>query len=235
MSGYLAGVLKYGTTEIAYSVQFSDRKTLEIKVNPAGEVELSAPCGTSLALLEEKIRKRAVWILRQQAYFKTFGARIPVRQYVSGESHFYLGRQYLLRVVEGRPDTVKYKGRYFEIVCAPKSKAGELMKAWYREHAQLKFTELAAPIIERFQRYGVKPVALDIRGMDNRWGSCTNRGRIILNTELIKAPFPCIEYVITHEMCHLLHREHTRAFFELLAFEMPDWEKWKNRLETFMQ
>lgn len=229
------GCLKYGTTEIAYSVCYSDRKTLEIKVKPDGEVELLAPQDTPLVLLEEKLRKRAGWIIKQQEHFKTFETLMPQRRYISGESHFYLGQQYLLRVLEGNPDRVKYKGRYFEVVCFPKSKAEELMKAWYREHAQLKFAELSAPIIQRFQRYGVWPSSFYVQEMNNRWGSCTNQGKIILNTELIKAPWPCIEYVITHELCHLLHREHTPAFFELLAFEMPDWEKWKNRLETFMQ
>ena len=73
-----------------------------------------------------------------------------------------------------------------------------------------------------------------IQETENRWGSCTAKGKIILNTELIKAPKPCIEYVITHEMCHLLHKNHTKAFYALLQKEMPDWERWKNRLEKMM-
>lgn len=70
--------------------------------------------------------------------------------------------------------------------------------------------------------------------MNNRWGSCTNSRKIILNTELIKAPRPCIEYVITHELCHLVHREHNKLFLELLYNEMPDWQKWKNKLEQIL-
>jgi predicted metal-dependent hydrolase len=70
--------------------------------------------------------------------------------------------------------------------------------------------------------------------MATRWGSCTNMGKIILNTELIKAPRPCIEYVITHELCHLLHRSHTKEFYDLLSTEMPDWKRWKIKLEVFM-
>ena len=70
--------------------------------------------------------------------------------------------------------------------------------------------------------------------MNNRWGSCTNNGKMILNTELIKAPRPCIEYVIKHELCHLVYRNHTKAFYELLSNEMPEWEKWKNKLEQIM-
>ena len=108
------------------------------------------------------------------------------------------------------------------------------MKNWYREHAKIKFAEIAEPIITRFAKYGAKPSAIYIQEMENRWGSCTPKGKIILNTELIKAPKPCIEYVITHELCHLLHHDHTKAFFELLEVEMPDWKRWKNKLESFM-
>jgi predicted metal-dependent hydrolase len=109
-----------------------------------------------------------------------------------------------------------------------------LMKAWYRERAKIKFAEIAEPIIQRFKKYHVEPTSLYIQQMENRWGSCTPKGKIILNTELIKAPKPCIQYVITHELCHLLHRNHTAAFYKLLAAEMPDWERWKNKLERLL-
>lgn len=140
----------------------------------------------------------------------------------------------MLKVMIGKTNSAKYKGRYFEVVCSQKYKAEELMKNWYREHAKIKFAEIAEPIITRFAKYGAKPSAIYIQEMENRWGSCTPKGKIILNTELIKAPKPCIEYVITHELCHLLHHDHTKAFFELLEVEMPDWKRWKNKLESFM-
>jgi predicted metal-dependent hydrolase len=105
------------------------------------------------------------------------------------------------------------------------------MKEWYRERAKIKFAEISEPIIQRFKKYNVEPSSLYIQYMENRWGSCTPKGKIILNVELVKASKPCIEYVITHELCHLLHRNHTSAFYQLLATEMPDWERWKNKLE----
>jgi len=225
----------YGSTAIEYEVVFSGRKTLGITVLPDGKVIVKAPVGVKMEAVEEKVYKRASWIARQQDYFRSFGEKKPQKRFVSGESHYYLGRQYMLRITEGKPNCAKYKGRYFEVVCTPSGKAKELMKAWYRERAKIKFTEIAEPIIQRFKLLGYTPSSLHIQEMRHRWGSCTSTGKIILNTELVKAPVPCIQYVVTHELCHLVHRDHTAAFFDLLTTEMPDWQRWKNKLECFMQ
>ena len=230
----MKGRVAFGSNEIGYEVKFSKRKTLGIKVHPTGDVEVLAPIDTSSEAIEQRVLRRAQWIVRQQNYFKELGERSPEKRFISGESHYYLGRQFLLRVEEGKPNSVRYKGRYFEVICTPKSKAKELMKEWYRIHAKCNFVEYAEPIIARFEKYGVTPTSLYIQEMENRWGSCTPKGKIILNTRLIMAPRPCIEYVITHELCHLLHPDHTKAFWELLQKEMPDWERWKNKLERFM-
>ena len=234
MVSLMKGRVAFGSNEIGYEVKFSKRKTLGIKVYPIGDVEVLAPIDTSSEAIEQRVLRRAQWIVRQQNYFKELGERSPEKRFISGESHYYLGRQFLLHVEEGKPNSVRYKGRYFEVICTPTSKAKKLMKAWYKSHAKIKFAEFAEPIIARFEKYGVAPSSLYIQEMDNRWGSCTPKGKIILNTQLIRAPRPCIEYVITHELCHLLHPDHTKAFWELLQKEMPDWERWKNKLERFM-
>ena len=226
--------LLYGSMEIKYSILHTDRKTLGIVVNPDGSIVVKAPVDASESEISEKVKKRASWIVKQQNFFKSFGQRAPVRKYVSGESHLYMGKQYRLYVREGKPNSVSFKGRCFEIVCADKSKAEDLMKEWYRERAKIKFAEIAEPVIQQFKKYGVEPKSLYIQIMESRWGSCTPKGKIILNTELIKAPKPCIEYVVVHEMCHLLYKNHTKEFHELLYTEMPDWEKWKNKLEKIM-
>ncbi len=219
---------------IKYSVAFKARKTLGISVMPDKSVCVQAPVDSAKEEIEKRIIKRAGWIVKQWQYFDSFGEAMPERRYVSGESHYYLGRQYMLKVEEGKPNSVKYKGRYFEVVCSPKSKAKELMKGWYRERAKSKFAEIAEPIIARYARYGVEPSSIYIQEMASRWGSCTQSGKIILNTELVKMPKPCIEYVITHELTHLLHRNHTKAFYDLLESEMPDWKRWKDKLERFL-
>lgn len=80
----------------------------------------------------------------------------------------------------------------------------------------------------------IEPESIVFRDMPTRWGSCTPKGKIILNPELIKAPKGCIEYVIIHELCHLIYLDHTRKFIDLQTKEMPDWEKWKTKLENLL-
>ncbi|MCB0642320.1 MAG: M48 family metallopeptidase, partial [Phaeodactylibacter sp.] len=123
---------------------------------------------------------------------------------------------------------------FLEVYTPDRAEVRSLLRAWYEAHAEVKFRQYAAPWIERFKRYNVEPDTLVIQWMEKRWGSCTPKGKILLNTELIKAPRGCIEYVIVHELCHLVHHNHSRAFFDLQARELPGWERWKERLERVM-
>lgn len=226
--------IKYGSTTIKYDLEFKERKTLGITVTPEMKVIVKAPELSSVEKVREKVKKRAPWILNQQSYFLSFHPRISERKYISGETHFYLGRQYLLKVQAENYNEVKYLGGSIEVKAKSKKNAGKLLNSWYRDRARIKFPEIAKPIIDKFRKYGVEPKGLQLYDMPTRWGSCTPKGKIILNPELIKAPKPCIEYVITHELCHLVERNHTKAFFELQSKEMPDWKKWKDKLENLL-
>jgi predicted metal-dependent hydrolase len=226
--------IQFGSATIEYLLSFSERKSLGITVTPGLEVLVKAPEGTPIEAIRARIKKKAPWILKQQSFFLSFHPKMPARRYVSGETHLYMGRQYRLKVTEGKKEAVHYRGRFIEVTTAKKDKVEALMKQWYREKAKAKFAELAEPLIQRFKNYGVEPSALYIQDMPRRWGSCTPKGKIILNPELIKAPRPCIEYVIVHELCHLVHHDHTQKFFDLQTKEMPDWPKWKDKLERLL-
>lgn len=226
--------LQFGSIEIPYSISRSDRKTLGISVTPEMEVVVSAPNSASEDKIKEKVRKRAPWILKQKDFFLSFHPRTTPKRYVSGETHLYLGRQYRLVVTLSNQESVHYRGSFIEVFVKKKGNAEKLLKSWYRERAKLKFAEIAEPLIQRFKRYDVEPSSICIQEMRLRWGSCTPKGKIILNPELIKAPKPCIEYVIIHELCHLVHHDHTQRFFDLQEKEMPDWDKWKKRLESLL-
>lgn len=226
--------IQYGSVLIIYDVEFVQRKTLGILVNPDGSVLLKSPVNATLEQIRNKVHKRADWILRQRRFFASLGIPTTKRKYVSGESHLYLGRQYMLRVIKSDVNAVHYQNNIIEIECRHKKDAGILLQTWYRKRANIKFMEYSTHIVERFSVYGVQPQLISIKNMDRRWGYCTISGEIFLNPQLICAPRACIEYVIIHEMCHLVHRNHTKDFYALLEKEMPHWEKWKTMLEKMM-
>lgn len=226
--------IQYGATIIDYDIVFAQRKTLSICVNPNGSVCLKAPMDATLEQIRKKVHKRANWILRQKRFFESFGTPTTRRLYISGESHLYLGRQYMLRVKESNTNVVHYQNNIIEIECCHKKDASILLQTWYCQRANIKFQEYAKPILEQFSVYGVKPQSISIKKMDKRWGYCTIDGHITLNPRLICAPRCCIEYVITHELCHLIYRSHNKDFYALLTKEMPHWEKWKNKLERIL-
>jgi predicted metal-dependent hydrolase len=227
-------VLQFGSKQIEFKLKFSERKTLGITVNPDLGVLVKAPLNTPLQIIKVKLKKRAPWIIQQQSYFLSFQPKTPPRKFVNGESHLYLGRNYQLRITQSPLETIKLKGKYIEVATTKKEKVKHLMDAWYINNAKVKFHLIAQPLIETFKKYKIEPSSIVLREMPTRWGSCTPKGKIILNPKLIKAPKGCIEYVIIHELCHLIHHNHTQKFIDLQTKEMPDWEKWKMKLERLL-
>ena len=144
----------YGSSLIEYEIECVQRKTLGITVHPDGAVTLKAPLDAAPEDIQKKVRHRAAWILRQKRYFESFGTPTTERQYISGESHLYLGRQYMLRIKEGKTKTVHYHNNILEIECQNKKEASRVLQLWYLERAQIKFPEYAKPIIEQFAAYG---------------------------------------------------------------------------------
>ena len=227
--------IEFGSRRIDFRLEYSVRKSLGITVTPEMEVIVKAPTATPIELVRRKLKAKAPWIIKQQNHFLAYHPKSPKRKYISGETHLYMGRQYRLLVQISKEESVKLIGGFIIVSTLDKSKAKALVEQWYRQHAHRKLHEISTPLIERFRKYKVAPSAVVLRNMSTRWGSCTPKGKIILNPELIKAPRGCIEYVIIHELCHLVHYDHTKRFFELQAREMPDWEKWKGRLERALK
>jgi predicted metal-dependent hydrolase len=234
----MSETVAFGSKTIIFRLVRAQRKTLGITVTPDMEVLVKAPELAEMDQIKALVKKKAPWILKQQRFFLAFYPKLTERQYVSGETHLYLGRQYQLAVTlaanNTSKDSVKIVGKQLQVHTTDKAKVAALVKAWYVQQARIKFETLAKPLIRRFEKYAVVPQSIVLRAMPARWGSCTAKGKIILNPELVQAPRGCIEYVILHELCHLVHYNHTQAFMDLQTKEMPDWEKWKGRLEGLL-
>jgi len=226
--------IQFGSRQIDFGLEYSGRKSLGITITPDLKVLVKAPVDTSIEKIKEKLRKKAPWIIRQQSFFLSFHPKTPARRFIGGETHLYLGRQYRLKILQGRIESVKLKGQFIEVETTDKAKVKQLVNDWYLTNAKTKFHSIAQPLIDKFKKHKVEPSSIILREMPTRWGSCTPKGKIILNPELIKAPKGCIEYVIIHELCHLIHHDHTQKFIDLQTKEMKDWEKWKMRLEKML-
>jgi len=227
----------YGRKVIDFNIFYCDRKTLEIAVHPDSTVIVKAPAQSDILLIEKKVIKRARWILRQLNYFKQFNPKTPDRYYVNGEAHLYLGKQYRLKLVEGSENSVKLSRGFFHITCRNEPTpaiAKKLLNQWYLEKAQSQFAQSVDRCWQKCSRLGIDKPKISIRRMQKRWGSLSEKGTVTLNTDLIRAPKECIDYVVTHELCHLKYRDHSREFYKLLDSVIPGWEKIKHKLELSM-
>jgi len=226
--------VKYGTREILFSVTYTKRKTLQIAVNPDMSVNITAPENASVSEIQQRVLKRSRWILKQQIYFEQFLPRTPEREYVSGETHLYLGKHYLLRIRKSAVNSVKLIGGELVVtvkVIDNKQAVIQSLTKWYYIHSKDKFEGAIKKYLPGFKQFNLESPSWEIKRMAKRWGSCTPKGKILLNPELIKAPGRCIEYVIVHELCHLVYHSHNKDFYNLQKQIMPNWEKWKKRLE----
>lgn len=229
--------IQYGSKKIDFHLIFSDRKSLGVKVNPDLSVQVTAPENASLDTVEEKVKNKASWIIKQQNYFQKFHPMTPPKKYISGETHLYLGRQYRLKIHRSLRQEVKLKEGFINIYIKSHSE-GELINnildEWYKERARIIFTEIFDKLTIELKKRKISPDTFIIRNMKKRWGSCTPGKKIIVNPELIKAPMRCIEYVFVHEMCHLKYYNHSESFYKLQSSIMSDWKFWKNKLEIIM-
>lgn len=230
--------LQYGEQKIQYEIVRRPGKTLEIAIEPDASVVISAPEDATLDAIEAKLRKRAAWVTRQQRYFSQFLPRTPERRFIAGETHLYLGRQYRLKVVPHVQESVKLIRGFIVVQTHRPNRpevTRELVEGWYRDRDRIKFPERIELCLGRFSDpEAFRPKALIVRQTKKRWGSMSPAGRLLLNSRLIQASIDAIDYVITHELCHIAEPNHGSEFFEMLGRIMPDWKRRKVRLEKLL-
>lgn len=227
----------YGDEFIYYSRAFRriDNEKLLIKVHDDGRVVAHASLSVSESAVKAGVSQRAPWIWRQLGKFHYTHEKSAPRQYISGESHFYLGRRHLLKVVVDRETKrrVKLLRGKFQVTTPSAHSEGDvkkLMDDWYRDRAEDVFQRRLEELLPKATWVKSMP-KLRLQRMTKQWGSCSTDHVLTLNTHLIKAPRDCIDYVILHELCHVLEHNHSERFYRLLYSIMPDWEARKVYLD----
>lgn len=226
----------YGEECFHYQVCFvSTRKDkVAIHVHPDGSVRVDVPEQADLAVVKQAVMKKALWVLGHIKKAREQREHVLPREYVSGESYFYLGRRYVLKVSKATKGAAAVKLTRGQFVVNTPDASPEAVKAalcgWYLEHARSYLGDRLAVVCGRVPWVPTVP-QWRLRTMRKQWGSCSPKGGLSLNQHLVKAPRECIDYVLLHELCHLKEHNHGKGFYKLLAEHLPEWKSTKAKLD----
>ncbi|MGB0430092.1 MAG: M48 family metallopeptidase [Bacteroidia bacterium] len=214
-------------SELSYTVKKSERKTLSIYVNRVGEIEVLAPSKMDDAEIHGHVEKKQYSIYKYLTEFKELNQSHVDRQYVSGESFMYLGRNYRLKLMAGIENVV-FKDNQF---LAPKEMKPhdlkELFIIFYKKKAKEKLPKRISTFANQMN---LKVEGYRIMELQNRWGSCSDTGWVNFHWKCMMAPYKIIDYIIVHELAHLVHKHHTQAFWGLVDRVLPNYQDSKNWL-----
>lgn len=214
---------------INYSVVYSERKTISIIVERDRRVVVRAPLYASEAGIAREIEKRKRLLQKKIEHNQKYPFAKEAKEFVSGESLLYLGKNYKLFVTDEPIEGILFDSKFF-ISKENQKHANKLFKEWYINSA----TEIIVPkAIAIARQLGVTYNNINILDLKYRWGSCTPKDNIHLNWRLIKAPMTVIEYIIVHELTHLLEANHTPEFWNRVAVHQPNYTNAKNWLKEF--
>lgn len=214
----------------------TNRNTASISVSPLNEVSIIVPEHLNPEQISAIIAKKAKWIRSKIRFNLEVKHPYKPKEFVSGEAFTYLGRNYRLKIIDGDSSPVKLEnGRFF--VCLPQSIhpqnhdayiASEL-ELWYKSRGMKKLRERVSLYAKRLD---LKPTAISVKEIRSQWGSCTSKGEIAFNWKIAIAPISIIDYVVAHELCHLIHHNHSKDYWKLLQSVLPDYKERKEWLRV---
>lgn len=219
-----------------YKIVYSRRRSIAITVGPDSGVVVRAPYRVSQKKIEELVSSKSAWI-EKHLEKHTAITRINTKQYVDGETILFHGSYYSLRIIPSSKNKIEVRDN--TILAGLKTpsepeKVKKILDRWFREKAEEEFPIKLKEIQSRFSSYNFKPSGFTVKTMKRRWGSCTIRGKITLNSELIKLNDKFTEYVILHELCHLVHHNHSTDYYRLLSEVFPAWKSVRKELRQYL-
>jgi predicted metal-dependent hydrolase len=229
--------ITYSKKEIWFHLEYKNVKNLNLSIKPDQSVFVSVPINTPYEKVEVFVKSKANWIITKTSKFElTKPLHNGEKEYVSGETFKYLGKQYRLKIEEvTSKEFVTIKSSYITIFVKKKDnirRKQNLLNDWFRKRAHSVFQEAMDEMYPLVQGdLDTKP-AIEIKTMTKRWGSCLrSKNTVLLNFELIKAPRDCINYVVLHELIHFIHKNHDSKFYNHLTVLMPNWKERKAILD----
>ncbi len=224
----------YKDIKIEFNVQYRDRRTFSIQIEPPDRVLIVSPLGLSGDFIKEKVREKGSWILKKLKEFSDIGYRDQGRRFMTGEFFLYLGKNYPLKIVKNKrkiPKVFFLNNKFYLEAQGPgQDKMRRAMEKWYRKEA--------AGFIEGRIDYfssivGKGPNTFKVKQQKRRWGSCTSSGDIYFNWKIIMAPPGIIDYLVAHELCHLVYGDHSRRYWQKVGSVMGDYKERRKWLKKY--
>ncbi|MCT4621296.1 MAG: M48 family metallopeptidase [Marinisporobacter sp.] len=213
--------------DVEFIVEYRNRKTLEIRIEPPHLVTVRAPKGVREEDVLKIVETKKKWIKDKLSFFKEMNYTKTKKEYVNGETFLYLGKAYSLKIIRAldmKEPSVKFENEMFYITTYTEDESilKKAMKEWYRK----KTLEEIIKRIGYFQKHFlVKPNAIKIKDQKKRWGSCSSKMNLNFNLRCVMMPESIIDYLVVHEMCHMVHMNHSKAFWQLVRDILPDYKE----------
>jgi hypothetical protein len=229
MTTFERSMVQFGRTSIPYSIERGQRqKTVAIAVDPERGVRVRAPRHTPIGKLDDIVRRKGKWIIDRCRGHEDLPPQPTPREFVSGETFMYAGKQYRLKLVpreHGERGRVRLVGARLCVTTDRQVRSS--LTAWYRARAQER---LDSRLCVWAERLGVLPARVLVREQRARWGSADAKRNLRFNWRIVQASTRLLDYVVAHELVHLLHPDHTRDFWATLGRVMPDYEARREKL-----
>lgn len=229
----MRNTFEYGSYRYEYFVEFGDRKSFTLIVRPDLRIIARVPLDATLAQIEAFLKRKWKWLEKQLSELRKYRKSSNERRFVSGETYYYLGRQYMLEALTSLNDIVKLeRGKlciYTTRSLGNSAHNQKLVEDWYARRRSEIFKQEYIRALKLFN-YEKMP-QLRERVMARRWGSYTADNKVSLNPKLIQAPREAIYYVCVHELCHVTNKKHDETFYEEIQKRIPNWQRVKDSLE----
>jgi len=213
--------------EITYEVIYSDRKKVSIIVERDRSIIVRAPFGTSPLVIEKLVDEKRFWLFQKVHHPQKYPDPPTRKEFVTGESLLYFGRNYQLEISPEDFDGVRFHSKFY-LSHKKKHNAGDLIKSWYIDRAKEK---LPPRILDYAEKLGVKYNKILVSDLKYTWASCTPNKTLNFNWRIIKAPWDVINYIIVHELAHLIELNHSPAFWNIVAVQVPNYDESRDWLK----
>jgi predicted metal-dependent hydrolase len=214
--------------KLDYEVIFSKRSTIGITVERDRRVVVHAPQGARAEVISAAMERKRFWIWEKLGDHRKYGRQTAVKEFVAGETFLFLGQNFPLELVRDLRGEVCLKGNHFELSRTERVSGRDLFRRWYLAEARKRISPCAGSLATAM---GVEFKRISMRDLKYSWASCSPGGTLTFSWRIVQAPAVVIDYLIVHELAHVLEPNHSREFWNIVAVHAPSWERAKEWLK----